>query len=69
MKGITTKLEQVHGMSAHAVGLHKLSLQIGVVTQQLAEVVNKLHVVSSCSSRTRKPGFCFSCFLLFWEQG
>ena len=69
MKGITTKLEQVHGVSARAVGLHKLSLQIGMVTQQLAEVVNKLHVVSSCSSRTRKPGFCFSCFLLFCEQG
>ncbi len=48
MKGITTKLEQVQTKPAEgAVDMHKLSLLIGVVIQQMAEVVNKLHLVSS----------------------
>ena len=45
MKGVTTKLEQVQGMSADTVTIHKLSAQIGTVVQQLAEVVHKLHLV------------------------
>lgn len=45
MKGITTTLEQVQGMSADTVTVQKLSAQIGTVVQQLAEVVHKLHLV------------------------
>ena len=45
MKGVTTKLEQVHGMPADTLTLQKLSAQIGTVVQQLAEVVHKLHLV------------------------
>ncbi|KAA6417643.1 MAG: hypothetical protein FRX49_12435 [Trebouxia sp. A1-2] len=45
MKGITTTLEQVQGMSADTVTVQKLSAQIGTVVQQLAEVVHKLHLL------------------------
>ena len=47
MKGITTKLEQAQGPAVHDLGIQKLSAQIALVVQQLAEVVNNLHVVNA----------------------
>ena len=48
MKAVTVELEGMQGNLVTAADTQRVAAQIGSVTQLIAEVVHKTHVVSSC---------------------
>lgn len=48
MKGVTIELEGMQGTILKAAETQRIAAQIGSVTQLIAEVLHKTHVVSNC---------------------